>query len=134
MWRSQFLQLFSWGSGGIGLKFQFAFLWRLMMICSLSCAICISYFMMCLLKSFPPISIGMPLYYHIAGEYKTVYKPFVSYVCYKHFTHFVHDCIFYPRCLSLYNSLWQFDFIFIRSNLSFCCCFVVYAFGFLYLL
>ena len=55
--------------------------------------------------SFPPISIGMPLYYHIAGEYKTAYKPFVSYVCYKHFTHFVHDCIFYPRCLSLYNSL-----------------------------
>ena len=61
--------------------------------------ICMSYFVMCLLKSFPPISTGMPLYYHTAGEYKTAYKPFVSYVCYKHFNHCVHYYIFYPRCL-----------------------------------
>lgn len=67
-----------------------------------------SYFVMYLLKSFPPISIGMPLYYHIAGEYKTAYKPFVSYVCYKHFTHLCMT-VFLPKVSQVCTTLCEFN-------------------------
>ena len=120
MWWSQFLQLFSWVSGGIRLKFQFAFLWRLMMICSLSCAICISYFVMCL----SPLFLLVCLYIITLQENTRLLISLLLVMCVTNISLILCMTIFFTQGVSsLYNSLWEFNFIFIRSNLSFCCCF-----------
>ena len=123
---SQFLHLFSWVSGGIGLKFQSAFLWRLIMICSLSCAICIfaCLILWCVCSSLFPLFLLVCLYIITLQESTRLLISLLLVMCVTNISIIVCTTIFFTQGVSsLYNSLWEFNFIFIRSNLSFCCCF-----------
>ena len=85
--------------------------------------ICMSYFVICLLKSFP-LFLLVCLYIITLQESTRLLISLLLVMCVTNISLILCMTIFFTQCVSsLYNSLWEFNFIFTRSNLSFCCCF-----------